>query len=230
MKIAVCYSGQYRAFDGWQENHRDCLPEADYYYSTWKSEKRFVDVGDMIYFDEPVVDYNLYSGSFAKKYGEHIQYKEAEKKRLYTAAHQHIAHWNILKTLDDKYDVVIRMRYDMVLGSHKKQLLELCEHSHNTGQAIGVGNTNSTDDADKKIHLKPFTEYRSNGSEFMLDFMTIHKPKNIANVDELHAKKELWPTNTGWWLLLSAPGYGHKNYRCGIQLARKIGHEIKHGR
>ena len=230
MKIAVCYSGQYRTFDGWQENHIDNLPEADYYYSTWSTEKDLVDIDNMIYFDEPVVDYNLYEGSFAKKYGSHIKDKPDEKKRQFTAAHQHIAHWYILQELKKDYDVVIRMRYDTYLGPHKKQLIKLCDHTNITGQAIGIGNSSAVDDLNKNIHLSPFVEYISTNSESMLDFMTIHKPKNIANVMELNEKKGLWPTNSGWWLILSKPGYGHKNYRFGIQLARKIDIEINHGK
>lgn len=229
MKIAVCYSGQYRTFDGWQENHQQNLPDADYYYSTWITEKDHVDIDNMIYFDEPVVDYNLYEGSFAEKYGKHIKNKPDEEKRLYTAAHQHIAHWYVLQELKEKYDVVIRMRYDTFLGPHKQRLLDMCNYVNASGKAIGVGNTSLRDDLNTNIHMYPFEEYQSN-KDFMLDFMTIHKPENIANVMELNEKKGLWPTNSGWWLILSEPGYGHKNYRCGIQLARKLDIEINHGK
>lgn len=229
MKIAICYSGQYRTFDGWQKNHFDNLPDGDRYYSTWTTEKDFVETDDMIYFDEPIVDYNLYDGSFAKEFGAYIQEKPDEKKRLYTAAHQHFAHWNILQKLNDSYDVVIRMRYDTFLGQHKKALYNLCKLVNDTGIAIGVGNAGAKDDSNKEIHMMSFTEHKSN-NKTILDFMTIHKPKNIANLIELHKKKQMWPTNSGWWLILSKPGFGHKNYRGGIQLARLLDKEIEYGK
>ena len=220
MKIAIVYSGLYRTFDGWLDNHKSVLPSGDYYFTTWESERSKVDIDDMVYNSPPKITYNLYQGEFAKKYGKDIQNKDFEKPRLYTACLQHAGHYLALKNIKEDYDIVIRMRYDTFLGNHSLKFLELCNFCNNTGVSIGIGNTSNSDDKNEKMYQIVPSQYST--KEFMLDFMNIHKYKNIENVLQLIEDKEMFPTNAGWWQILSKRGWGHKNYRGGIQLARHI--------
>lgn len=219
MKIAVCYSGLYRTNKGWQGNHKNNIPdEADVYYSTWSSEKSIVDIKEMIYFDDPVPTYNCYQvPEFMNTYGAHLQNKQSEIKRLKTGYFQHLAHWKILETLPHDYDVVVRMRYDTMLGMGKKELYRLCQTCYTTGKSIGIGNTNSADDRNKMIHMMPLMPFVA-PKPFLLDFMSIHKPESVANVQELVNNEQMWPTNAGWFQMLGENGY--LNYRGGIQLWR----------
>lgn len=233
MKIAVCYSGQYRPWAGWIENHKAFLPKADYYYTTWSNQEKFVmnDTtsfynltniinvkNNFIFFEQPIVDYNTYAGEFEKNYGAHVKNIGSERKRLYTANLQHHAHWKAL-SLCNGYDIIIRMRYDTIIGDH--DWYSLCELAYESGKAIGVGNTKASDDYNQNIYKNKPTE-TSIPKNAMTDFMTIHKKENILNVDNLHKEKNLWPTNSGWYQILSKPGWGHVNFVGGIQLIRYI--------
>lgn len=220
MKIAVCYSGLYRTHTGWLENHKENLPDADYYFSTWKSEESKVDIEDMnmIYFDDPQKTYNCYKvKEFGDTYGWHLKDKTDEQSRLFTGYFQHLAHWNVLQELKEKYDVVIRMRYDTYLGSHKDCFTELCQISKATKKSIGVGNSGRNDDSNKLMHFMKPTPAGA-VKQRLLDFMTIHNQDDCLNVKELVDEEKMWPTNAGWWQILGSNGY--LNYRGGIQLKR----------
>lgn len=218
MKIAILYSGLYRVYSNWQQNHQDNLPAGDVYYSTWESERKKVEIDDMIYFKDPKKTYNCYAvQEFGDKYGHHLKTKTGEKSRHYTGYFQHLAHWNVLQSLNKQYDVIIRMRYDTVLGPHKDSLYQLCELCYQSGNPIGIGNSNSKDDYNKTIHEMPHTVFNSS-NDYLLDFMTIHKQNNVENVEHLVKEEKMWPTNAGWWQMLGKNGY--LNYRGGIQLQR----------
>lgn len=230
MKIAICYSGEFRTYEGWQENHIANLPSGDFYYSTWVKEKSKVDIDNIIYFEPPKIEYNLYEGLFALKYGAHLKNKSTEKRRNFTGSYQHIGHWLILNSLEKEYDIIIRMRYDTFLGDHKKDLYALCEECYNTSYAIGIGNTCKTDDDNRMIYTQKFTPFQHSGqSHYMLDFLNIHKQKNISDVMSLLKNKMLFPTNAGWWQILSESFSGHRNYKGGITLARLMDKKI-HGK
>jgi hypothetical protein len=221
MKIAICYSGLFRPFDGFLENHKAALPDADYYFSTWTSEREKT-LGSklkVIMFDPPEVDYNLYQGSFAREYGADHQNKPSERKRLYTATMQHLGHYLITNSISKDYDIVIRMRYDTVMGNH--DWMSLVNRSYTNNIAIGIGNANGGDDANGSM-AKNVPTLHGNSSKFMLDFMNIHKRNNIADAVAMNNNRTLWPTNAGWYQLLSMKYGGHENYRGGIQLKRYV--------
>lgn len=219
MKIAVCYSGLFRTFDGFLENHKAALPEADYYFSTWTSEKEKTNGSnlDVRLFDAPEVDYNLYQGSFALEYGADHQNKSSERKRLYTATMQHLGHYLVTDSISKDYDMVIRMRYDTVIGKH--DWLSLITRAYKNNIAIGVGNANGGDDNNGTM-TRNVPTIHGNSNKFMLDFMNIHKRNNIADAVAMNNNMSLWPTNAGWYQLLSMNYGGHENYRGGIQLQR----------
>jgi hypothetical protein len=226
MKIAVCYSGQIREFDHWK-THKEYLPDADYYYSTWEDQRELVPdelKNSMKYYPNPPETYNCYQvESFQKIHGRDLDVRyTSEAKRKYTAYFQHLAHWNIVKDLKEGYDIVIRMRYDTILGCDKSEYLELCKRVEKYGVSIGVGNFSGACDNNKNKHReKPERWFPENpNKEKILDFMNIHKFTNFKNVQDLVDREEMWPTNAGWLQVLGQSGY--ENYHGGIQLSRKI--------
>ena len=228
MKIAILYSGQFRAWYGWLDNHQKYLPKGDYFFASWDYEKERIlkyepKIEDqMIYYQQPEIKYNLYLGEFAKKYGEEVGKRPFEAHRLYTASLQHAAHYLICTdSRIDGYDIVIRMRYDTVLGNHTMQLTELCEYVMDTGKAVGIGNSKYADDKNQKmtLHMRDFAH---DDPDLLFDFMNIHKRENIDNVLQLIEEEKMFPTCTGWWQILSKPYKGHRNIKGGIQLTRHL--------
>ena len=201
------------------------LPAADFYFSTWKPEEGKVSKLhpniDMLYFDQPIVAYNTYQQEdFSKIYGSHLQHKGSEKPRHYTSTLQHPGHYLISQSKPKKYDIIIRMRYDTILGKHN--WIDLVDECYSTKKSIGVGNTSQKQDNDNEIHnnlYKKFNELDS-AKPYMLDFINIHLACNINNAIRMNDTKMLWPTNAGWYQLLSKDFSGHQNYVGGIQLAR----------
>lgn len=231
MKIAVCYSGLFRTYTGWLENHKEMLPTADFYFSTWKTEEDKVSKLhpniSMSYFDQPIVAYNTYQQEdFSKIYGSHLQNKGSEKPRHYTSTLQHLGHYLISHNIPKKYDIIIRMRYDTILGKHN--WIELVDECYNTKKSVGVGNTSQKEDNDDNIHNKPYKKFTEANSlrPYMLDFINIHLSCNIKNAVKMNEEENLWPTNAGWYQLLSKDFNGHQNYVGGIQLARYANQNI----
>jgi len=217
MKIAILYSGLYRKWDGWMQNHLSNLPKGDIYLSTWESERPKVDVDRMRYFPDPKPTYNCYQvPEFMEVHGEHLQHKGSEIPRLKTGYFQHLAHWLLLDSIKKNYDIIIRMRYDTFLGNTDK-LMELCEQCNRDGASIGIGNTNRKDDENKLMAFQPLLPFRAS-KPFLLDFMTIHKPEACLNVCSLVEQERMMPTNAGWHQILGMNGF--RNYRGAIQLKR----------
>lgn len=220
MKVAYLYSGLYRTWSGREKNHRLNLPEGDFYYSTWDSERSKVTRDNMMFFPDPIKTYNCYEvKEFGDTYGWHLKDKGSEKPRNYTGYFQHLAHWYILNSLKEEYDVVVRMRYDTILGMGKEKFAEMLNLCYNSGNSIGLGNTNGQDDANKTMHYNvPQATPLRGKNPYMLDFANIHKPEVCKNVKELVDAEQMWPTNAGWYQIMGHNGY--MNFKGGIQLKR----------
>lgn len=221
MKIAVCYSGQYRPWDGWKENHQELfgkIGKPSVYYSTWQYEKSRIPKGmNMRYFDEPSINYNPYKvKQFVNLFGNHIGDKPDEKKRIETSTLQHLAHESVVNSIDkSKYDLIIRMRYDTIVDS-SHDWMKLVRNSFFKQMTYGFGNTSRTHDENKVIHKVPPTLV--NVPNRILDFMIIHPIESLTDVSFLSRLNTLMPTNAGWWQSFGQKNY--ENYFGGIQLKR----------
>lgn len=222
MKVAIVYSGQYRVWEGWKENHKhlwDQFKSADVVFSTWKSDQDKVPADEnVMLFDDPVCDYNPYLiPSFVSIFGKHLSEKADCKAKASSANFQQLAHFKVCKSLDfQKYDVIIRMRYDTVLGNH--DWTSLAKQVINKEIVIGIGNNGGNQDRMNKYHHKtPRLEFVV--GKRILDFMIMHVPNALVDCDALHERKELYPTNSGWYQVLGANSTT-LNYSAGIQLER----------
>lgn len=233
MKIAVCYSGLLRTWNGWYKNHTSALRhlegKVDFHYSCWKTNRDLTDFPvNVVQFEQPKTEYNCYeSGSFKNIYGDTVGKKETEQFRLYTGNLQQLAHYTLLQSLKEEYDVIIRLRYDIIMNP-ELDLLPLIQECFKTGKAIGIGNLQKADDLNPDMYKMVPCLVKGNEpfKVRMADFINIHKFHNIEDVFKLHEEKQLWPTNPGWYQILSKPGYGHRTYLGGVSLVRHLGVEI----
>ena len=165
MKIAVLFSGQVRG-ESYKDNiwRMKCLlPEADFFFSTWKSEPKHDWMHE--YFDEPHMHYNCEQHLFRNVYLQDLKrFKEehgfldksdphvercilgissAERRKGRHRIKQHLAHTLAYDHFvrDKDYDIVIRIRYDL---QHKKtftreQILKMIDLCYTNRKPVGVG-------------------------------------------------------------------------------------------
>ena len=232
MKVAVCYSGLYREFIGWQENHKFITDHADaVFYSTW-NERPEPPVQDCMFFDEPVIDYNPFLlPAFIDKFPEFID-KFSKPNSFWDSlaarsTKQIIAHDLIVTALPSEFDLVIRMRYDTWLGNHNWQ--RYLQQSYDANSVVSFGNVNSTMDNNNNMCNESINEVTKLCGPDLLksrltDFMNIHSPYKIKGACELHQQKQLFPSNSGWYQVLVEPyKEAHVNYAGGIMLSRQRG-------
>jgi len=165
MKIAVLFSGQIRG-ESYKNNiwRMKCLlPEADFFYSTWKSEHQHEWIHE--YFDEPHIHYNCEQNLFRlhflgelRRIKEETGFLDREDPHVERCLHgissvernkgrhrikQHLAHTLAYERFvkDKDYDIVIRIRYDL---EHDKtftrdQIMKMIDLCHTSKKPVGVG-------------------------------------------------------------------------------------------
>lgn len=209
MNVCIVYSGQYRPWNGWLENHKKNLFDADTYYTCWDEGEVNYPV-DMKTFPTPQIDYVPHEiESWQQEFGVHTKSKQP------TGNFAQIGHWLAISEIKN-YDVIFRMRYDNLLGNFSNEFYEMCKDVYENDISIGIGPWSAETDR-QKVHLnKPAIINTLN--KRMTDLIIIHKTENIKNVMELHKQKNLWPWNSGWWQILKNP----VNYCGGVHLHRKV--------
>lgn len=230
MKVAVCYSGLYRDFTGWQDNHKFITDHADaVFYSTWRKRQK-PPVQDCMLFDEPVIDYNPFLlPEFIDKFPE-VSHNHSNPNNwlsgvIARSTKQIIAHDFIVAALPSKFDIVIRMRYDTWLGDHNwKQYIQ---QSYDENSVVSFGNADQAMDKNLNMCNEVITEVAElRGTELfrsrLTDFMNIHPSYKMKGAHELHKQKRLLPTNSGWYQVLVGPyKEPHYDYAGGIMLSRR---------
>lgn len=230
MKVAALYSGLYRKFDGWQDNHQKILNYADtVLYTTWKGMPE--PNSDTVTFEEPVIDYKpMQVAGLVERWPRmkaHVNNKGQMWLTKQILAHQYACDY--IKA--EKYDVVIRMRYDIWLGDHNWK--EFIEKVHKENVVISFGGWSGSMDKDITICDRIVAPADMNGGskikDQMLDFMNMHPGYKMKNAVKLHEKKQLMPANLGWQQVLSDP-YEETciNYGGGVMLSRYRQKTLKH--
>jgi len=223
MRIAVCYSGIYREFSGWKENHKLITDHADsVYYSTWEGLPQ-PPVDNVITFPEPVVEYDPWGCEYyLQLYPEYPEVAKYEQRPHSTK--QILAHQYIVDHIDD-YDLIIRMRYDTWLGDHNWQ--DFIREAYETQYTYTFGLKSWKEDSLQLYVSKPMlvTMY-----EVTTDFMIMHTPHRMRNAHKLHKEEKLFGAEMGWYQVLVKP-YGNASVRTycgGIQLSRWTDIHEKH--
>lgn len=147
------------------------------------------------------------------------------------AIKQMIAHSYCLNKISTSYDMIIRLRYDVML-SKKVSFSKLLERSYNEKIAMGFASIFHNDGRKQINELSycnldklPTREDRLELPHFLYDFMIFHR-RDMFNTGIMHYlidNKKLHCNEVGWYQLLSYPyDSNHECYHGGIQLARKL--------
>jgi len=222
IKTCVCVSGIPRSGLGNRDLRRNLdvlkqvFPDADFYFGTWKGnesviEKYFYDQS-VKYFDEPEITYHPFIDIDRVELGVTNNEKltkvieNAKKDRVFfetskNQTKQILAHCYLLDTIEEKYDVVIRCRYDTIVYS-KANFFDFIKQSYDKNIAIGFA-TLRIDQSFSKYELMPTGGTYHNS--FLFDQLIIHTYSILDRnfVYSLHEAKKLISAEHGWWQVLS---------------------------
>lgn len=236
MKVAVCISGlltEHCVRNN--EIMKRKFPDADFYYGSWLSEtenfqKTFPNE-KVFFFEEPVIHYHPYNArkipdnpTYRKYFISSKQSVRRSQERIawsYNSTKQHLSHAHLIEKLDDRYDIIVRARFDtVILESDEVNFEKHIIDSHINHRAHGF---NTFYDF-KKLNLvtqkqEPRTQFR------VLDYLIIY-PRDMIDpkmVFHLHQTKTLRPSEYGWHQLLSEPfGNNNVNWSGWVHLEKLI--------
>ena len=235
MRIAFCVSGVPRSdvikgqptfpnfkrcFASW----RRAFPDADFFFATWKQHKQIVEDNfqdsNVCLFDEPEVNYHpffdipddlMWSDRLLKIVPKYKTITDSRQDRYQHQTKQILCHAHLLETLNlqERYDIIIRCRYDTLI-SKTANFDSIIKEVYN--QRFACGFALLRDHNFSTIHQlgkKDLNAYR-----FLFDSLIIHSSKvfDPQYVFELHENKRLLPCEFGWFQIMSMP-YG-ENHRC----------------
>ena len=236
MKIALCVSGRWNdACDQkWINRTQQLIPHDRMFTGTWTGQQLLANY----YFYEPeneyhpIIDVQPYPANTSE-----LRHREFQKiirlvasgdktldpklvKQAYHSANWHkqiLMHNEMMKSIPEEYDMVIRTRFDVVV-SEVIPWQELIEESYEDMFAIGF-NTMHWSGMYGHNELKEFEE------KFFLSDALIMHPREIWDtdlVDRLYKDKELKSAEEGWYQILSEPfGMYHKSYHGGCYLSAR---------
>lgn len=226
MKIAVCISGQQRKttidrsiLDSRMEEAFSSV-DADFYYHTWVDNVLY-DYPKIHKQVQPKIDYHPVL-DVKHKAGVILEEKRKKKKseKFQHASKQILAHAYLCDNLNHKYDMIVRLRWDLYFSEKLdyKKLLEKSyeEGVHGYGYQAGMDH-NLLNNPVKLIK----TSRRSDG--MLTDNCIFHKPEwfDTSYVYKLHEDKELLPAEWGFYQTMSEPfNDHHTNFLGGVIASR----------
>lgn len=238
MRIAVCVSGVPRSGVGdKQQVNRDYkrnfknlqknFPTADFFIGTWdkyeaEAKKDFAGAGYWT-FPEPEAHYHPYLdipkdimiSDYMRKFSDIYRSKPHLHERTKHQAKQILCHANMVDSLPEKYDIIIRTRFDTFTYTHA-DFSGYINDVYNNKTAIGFAclkpqfaGFNIPVEVDKNN-----AEHYNTVSEYLFDQLIIHHADCIDTkyIFKLFQEKRLCPAEFGWYQVLSLP-YG-SNHRC----------------
>jgi len=237
VKTALCLSGRWNenCDQKWIDRTQRVIPHDRMFTGSWNGQNT-VDTTVDYYFDDPE---NLYHPVFdtepypddASHLRRHIfpriiqEWEEdgidhSQKKHAYASANWHkqiIIHNEMMKTIPQEYDMIIRTRFDTIL-SETIPWQELLEKSYGDMIPIGFNCMNYYGN-------HGYNELNDMGEEtiyYINDALIIH-PRDCWDtdlVDSLYKGKKLKSAEEGWYQVLSEPfGMYHKSYHGGCYLS-----------
>lgn len=203
MKIAVCVSGQAR--EGYKEciNRFKKLFPYDFYFMHWNGYEN-PDVPNCFYFDEPPNTYHCMLPrdfrpactryKFIKKrvLNEAIKKKDFFKKTKHWHK-QLIAHQLLVDQLNNDYDLIIKLRYDVVIHVSdymKKFFREMEKKAFDEDITIGFAGRKDNVLSDE-LYIHKHNDCLKCKGYTILDYIMIHKPYRLRNVISLYKDKNL---------------------------------------
>ena len=133
---------------------------------------------------------------------------------------QILGYADVVSKITKEYDVMVRTRWDSLLSNQinfQPYLEEALDHPVGFMTRPGRGHT-----VDKISNVNK-NDINDDWYCFLADSLIFHAPKhfNPKYVQQLHADKNLWPAEWGWWQVLSEPNNNiHNCYHGGSIIAR----------
>ena len=225
--VAVCFSGIIREPKEHSVHNikrtKSMLPY-DTFFATWDNYD--LPVGEECKtFPEPIYDYhNLFDieqppDKLLKKFtGPGGKYRPEGKPGGYehtrATSKQIICHSNLVKTLPSKYKVIIRMRYDDVLGDNfYDDIQKYIQLVRDKDFSVGFRGRHQ---AKSLAELEHMNEHKTHDCKYcsgyyLFDHVIIHKRENLQNVDSLFESKKLIGAEWGWAQVLHTQ-WGNQNF------------------
>jgi hypothetical protein len=235
MRIAFCVSGIPRSGIGQSEkihenfhrnrkSHARAFPSADFYYGTWNEYEEIVKNSfpddSIVSFEEPAIDYHpfydispefMWSERLVKIVPKYKTIKDHRQDRYIHQTKQILCHAYLIDhfNLKEKYDIIIRARYDTYI-SHQANFQRFLDDVHENPKAVGFAllKDNNFD------QIKTIPKDAPNGKRFLFDSLIIHSSKifDTEEVYKLNSAQNLLPCEFGWFQTMSYP-YG-ENHQC----------------
>lgn len=228
MKVAVCISGQQRP----TSINRSLLDErmynafrsvdCDFYYHTWTDSNLFPYNGMHIQ-NQPKIDYHPVKDT-KHKAGPMLEERRNSSRsneKFKHASKQILAHAFLCDRLNKKYDMVVRLRWDLYF-SDKLDYKQLLEKSYEEGPH-GYGYQAKFD---LKILNNPEKMKKDNRrwNGMLTDNCIFHRPEwfDTSYVYHLHESKNLLAAEWGFYQTMSEPfGDHHNNFTGGVLASRQ---------
>lgn len=256
MKVGVFIQGQLRRSEEELLTTlrllEDAFPDCEFCFSLWdtdyESRKEFVDEhlkGNLELFEEFDIGYEPYLDNprdAVKHYQYYKKYDKPNPPRHRHQTKQMLLHNELMKKYGDRYDVIVRTRYDSTISpmiDFEPMLREVVEtptvvtcQGRSTLHPISMFNIqwrcSSEDPVILYHHDDGRVSFYNTAEHCMLadSGIIIHRPEDwdCDLVDRLHNTKKLLAAEFGWYQILHA-GTSHKHwveYSGGAMLTRCI--------
>ena len=230
MKTAILITGQYRPHvlnANQLIGQMEAVFKTQIFFHTWNSGVGKVPIeyhNRLEYCKEPVVDYHPISDiEWTGKHGKWDLYKQ--QRLLYNKTqHQNkqiLAYADLLSKIPDDFDVLIRMRWD-ILVSKKVNFKPYLEKAYEEGPVGFMVRGNRGHPLDKLVDV-PKDDIMDDWYGYLPDSLIMHKREhfNTDLVKKLHKEKNLAPAEWGFYQVMSEP-YGdiHTSMHGGALIAR----------
>ena len=250
MKTAILVTGQYRPQVNKYKPQKliqqmESVFKTHMFFHTWNDSTNIVPIeyhNRLVYCAQPELDYHPVSDiEWVGKHGKWEPY--VEKRLLYNkmqhASKQILAYADLLTKIPDDFDVLIRIRWD-ILVSEEVNFKPYLEKAYEEGPVGFMTRGGRKHNIDRLYELPkaagnpldlPRAALGESDIEFEKDDWYGYLPDNIImhrrdhfdidQVKELHREKNLAPAEWGWYQILSEP-YGdiHTSVHGGAQIAR----------
>jgi len=237
MKTAVCISGICRGNAKKHIERFSRVFDADIFFGTWKGRETDLEnigITEYFTFDEPEQHYHPFIDvpielipdvPKTRANLEKAKKNKPYRDRILHQAKQIIGHANMLISIPEEYDMIIRTRYDTYI-SDKVDFDHWINASYNEHKAVGFGTRirrhNNLDTLQLVPKLKPEMRTKNSADWYMYlpDQVILHR-RDMFDVDmvfKLFEDKMLLSSERGWYQVLSKPfGDNHDSVYGGAQ-------------
>ena len=244
MKTAILVTGQYRPHVNNRKAKQLIARMAEVFkthmfFHTWNDNVTEVPIeyhDRLVYCKEPEVDYHPVSDAskngYNSKHGKWELYtvKRLLYNKMQNANKQILAYADLLSKLPDDFDILLRMRWDILI-SNQVNFKPYLEKAYEEGPVGFMTRPERKHDIHQLIELSKEDDNPLSGRAFIMDdwygylpdSLIIHRKEHfdIDLVKKLHSEKKLAAAEWGWYQVMREP-YGdiHTSVHGGAGIKR----------